>query len=367
MKAVVSEKKKKEVEKLVKLLQSEPIIGIIDLTNLPSAQFQKIKHKLRKDLNVTVSKKSLIKIALEKVKDSKKGIEKLEEFLKNSMPALIFTKEDAFKIAKILDKNKSSTAAKPGQIAPKDLMVPEGPTAFPPGPIIGELGAAGIKAAIEDGKVVIKEEAVIVKKGEEISQQQSDMLAKFGIEPMEIGLNILAVYQDGDVFDSEVLSVDETEYLNRIKTAAGEAMNLAVYVAYPTKDTIEILLQKAERDKLALESKVPEEAQESPAEEPKAKEEPKEEPKEEAPTEEAPKEEVPTESTPEEQPQEEAPKEEPEAEPKAEETPKEEPVQEDTTQNSNETTENELKDQSGYSEEAVKETEKLINQIKDNS
>ena len=358
MKAVASEAKKKEVERLTQILKSEQVIGIIDLTNLPSAQFQKIKHKLRKDLSVTVSKKSLIKIALDNVKDSKKGIEKLEKYMESAMPALIFTKKDAFKTAKLLDNNKSSTAAKPGQIAPKDLTIPEGPTAFPPGPIIGELGAAGIKASITDGKVVIKEESVIVKKGEEISQQQSDMLAKFGIEPMEIGLNIVAVYQDGDVFDSEVLSVDEKEYLNRIKTAAGEALNLAVYVAYPTKDTIEILLQKAEREKLALESKVPKEVQEEPKEEVKEESPVEEVPTPETPTEESKAEDIPKEGQPQKETPKETPKEEPKSEePKIEELPKEEPVKEDNT----------LDNQSGYSDEKVKEAEKLINKIKDNS
>ena len=272
MKAHVSDKKKKKVTELVKDLQSEPIIGIIDLTSLPSAQFQKIKHKLRKDFKVVVAKKSLIKIAIEKVKDSKKGIEKLDAYLENAMPAILFTKQDAFKVAKSLSKNKSSTAAKPGQIAPKDLNVPEGPTAFAPGPIIGELGAAGIKASIENGKVIIKEESTIVKKGEEITQSQADMLAKFGIEPMEIGLNITAIYQDGNIFDSEVLSIDDAEYLNRIKLAATEALNLAVFVVYPTKETVEILLQKAEREKLSIESKLP--AEETLKEEPKTEEQP---------------------------------------------------------------------------------------------
>lgn len=334
MKAHVSEKKKQKVTELVKELESEPIVGIIDLTSLPSAQFQKIKHKLRKDLKVIVAKKSLIKIAIEKVKDSKKGIEKLEEHLENTMPAIIFTKKDAFKIAKTLDKNKSSTAAKPGQIAPKDLKVPEGPTAFAPGPIIGELGAAGIKASIEDGKVIIKEESTIVKKGEEISQSQSDMLAKFGIEPMEIGLNIAAIYQDGGIFDSEVLSIDDAEYLNRIKLAATEALNLAVFATYPTKETIEILLQKAEREKLSIESKLPEE--ETPKEEPKT-EEKSEEPVAEKPTEESTG----------------------ESEVK-DETPKTSEKEED--QKSEKTTL--ATDQSGYSEDSAKKAEQLLDQLK---
>jgi large subunit ribosomal protein L10 len=337
MKAHVSDKKKQVVAELVKRLESEPIVGIIDLTNLPSAQFQKIKHKLRKDFFVLVAKKSLIKLAIEKVKGSKKGIEKLEQYLENSMPALLFTSKDAFKIAKTLAKNKSSTAAKPGQIAPKDLKVPEGPTPFAPGPIIGELGAAGIKATIENGKVILKEEATIVKKGEEITQQQSDMLAKFGIEPMEIGLNIAAIYQDGNIFDSDVLSIDEAEYLNRIKTAASEALNLAVFVAYPTKETVEILLQKAEREKISIESKLPEE--EIQTEEPKA-EEKSEEPK---------SEETPTEELKVEEKTEEVPKEEPKAEEKTEENQKSQA------------------DQSGYSEESAKQAEQLLDKLKQDS
>ena len=362
MKAHVSDKKKQTVEELTKKLESGSIIGIIDLTNLPSAQFQKIKHKLRKDLNVIVAKKSLIKIAIENVKGSKKGIEKLEKYLEKSMPAILLTDKDAFKIAKMLDKNKSSTAAKPGQIAPKDLKVPEGPTPFAPGPIIGELGAAGIKASIEDGKVIIKEESTIVKKGEEITQKQADMLAKFGIEPMEIGLNIAAIYQNGDIFDSDVLSIDEAEYLNRIKAAASEALNLAVFVTYPTKETIEILLQKAEREKLSIESKLPEE--ETLKEEPKTEEKSEEPVTEKATEESTEKSEVKEESKIEEKSEESVTekvieKSTEETEVKGE-TPKTSEKEED--QKSEETTQ--MKDQSGYSEDSVKKAEQLLDQLK---
>ena len=59
-KAHVSEFKKKEVERIKKLLSENEVIGILDLTNLPSAQFQKLKNKLKKNLEIRVSKKSLI-------------------------------------------------------------------------------------------------------------------------------------------------------------------------------------------------------------------------------------------------------------------------------------------------------------------
>lgn len=248
----ISQKKKKEVEVLKKLLQSDENVGIIDLTSLPSAQFQRIKHKLRKDMQIRVTKKSLLRIAIEQIKDKRKGIENLDKYLVSSMPALMLTKEEPFKIAKLISKNKSQTAAKPGQVSPKDLIIPEGPTSFSPGPIIGELGAAGIKAAIEGGKVVIKKETTIVHKGDIITQKQSDMLAKFGIKPMEIGINLVAVYEQGEVYDKEILFTDEEAYIEMIKTIATEALNLAVFAEYPTEETMQILIQRAEREKLAV-------------------------------------------------------------------------------------------------------------------
>jgi large subunit ribosomal protein L10 len=271
MKAHVSEAKKKELERIIQLIRESDKIGILDLTSLPSAQFQKIKAKLKDKLQVSVTKKSLIRLALEKLKEEKKGIEELEKDLENCIPAILVTKEDAFKVAKYLDKNKSNMAAKPGQIAPKDIIIPEGPTSFAPGPIIGELGQAGIIAAVEDGKIVVKQESKIAKKGDVLTEKQTSVLDKFGIQPMEIGLNLKAIYQDGQIFRSDVLSIKEEEYLENIQKIAREAINLAVFISYPTQETTEILLQKAERDALALSSTVPEDskAEEKPVEEPK--------------------------------------------------------------------------------------------------
>jgi len=59
----------------------------------------------------------------------------------------------------------------------KEISVPAGETSFTPGPIVGELGALGIHAAIEDGKVVIKKDATITEEGETLSKEKADLLA----------------------------------------------------------------------------------------------------------------------------------------------------------------------------------------------
>ncbi len=243
--AHVSESKKKSVQEIKAILDSYPVIGIINLENLPTKQLQKMKMKLRKDLEIKVAKKSVIEHAI--ALSTKKDISKLKDYLKGS-PALLLTKENPFRIFKILKQNKSSAAIKPGQITPKDLMIPAGPTPFAPGPIIGELGMLKIKAGIEGGKVVIKQDAHVAKKGDVVNDKLSSLLQRLGVEPMEIGLNLVAVYENGEVIEADVLDIDEGIFKEKIMTAVREALSLAIDIAYPSKDTITLLIQKSFRE-----------------------------------------------------------------------------------------------------------------------
>jgi len=176
--------------------------------------------------------------------------------LNDVTPALILTDMSSFKLAKELRKGKSFVAAKAGQIAPNDLIVKAGPTSLPPGPIIGELGSVGIKASVEQGKVTIREDSIVVKSGNVISSKAADILVKLGIKPMEIGLNLIATYEDGFVFKKDVLAVDEKYYIDTLKLAVSEALNLSVSIGYITKENIELLLKKVEGEALALERSV---------------------------------------------------------------------------------------------------------------
>jgi hypothetical protein len=66
----------------------------------------------------------------------------------------------------------------------------------------------------------------------------------------------VAVYEQGEVYDKEILFTDEEAYIEMIKTIATEALNLAVFVEYPTEETMQILIQRAEREKLAVKHKL---------------------------------------------------------------------------------------------------------------
>ncbi|MBR9690807.1 50S ribosomal protein L10 [Candidatus Woesearchaeota archaeon] len=244
MAAKVNQAKKQIVNDFAKLAQEYPIVGAVNMEGMPTPQLQTMRTQLRKDeVVLKMTKKRLLKLALEKA--DKKGLEKIIPYLKGQ-PALIFTKENPFKLFKNLEKNKSSAPAKAGQIAPKDIVVEAGPTPFAPGPVIGELGAIGIKAGIDAGKVAIKEEAIVVKEGEEIPANVAAILQRLGIEPMEIGLDLTATIEDGEIFTKETLNINEDEYINNILNGHRWSFNLAMEAGIYNDLTTEVLITKAE-------------------------------------------------------------------------------------------------------------------------
>lgn len=247
-KAHVSDQKKQTVTELVSLIKQYPVIGLVNMENLPAPQLQNMKRGLRGKAILQMTKKRLITIALAQAGGTYSMLTKKIV----GMPALIFTKENPFKLYKLLAASKSQAPAKPGQVAPCDVTIPAGKTPFAPGPVIGELGQLGIKTGIEDGKIVIKADTVVVKEGQPFTQKVTEMLTRMNIFPMEVGLNIVAVYEKGVIFDHKILAVDEKAYIQNIMHLHTEALNLAVKIGYASKDTVTILLQKAHRDASAL-------------------------------------------------------------------------------------------------------------------
>ncbi len=243
--------KKAVIKKILELSKKYPIIGVLNMHSLPAAQYARMRGKLRQNVEMLMTKKSLILLALEKLKETKKGIETLEKYLPK-MPALIFTKDNPFALFKTIKKNKSKAPAKAGQLAPFDIIVPAGPTPFAPGPVLSELAQLGIKAGVEGGKVAVKQDCTVCKQGQAIKPALASMLARLGIEPMEIGLDLVAVYEAGMIYPKTVLDIDEVKFMSDITTAASWAFNLAMESCYASKDTVEPLLQKAFREAKAV-------------------------------------------------------------------------------------------------------------------
>jgi len=233
--------KKEEVENIKNLIKSYPLFGIVGIGGIPAKQFQKMRRDLKDIAVLKVIRNTLVRRALD---ESDEDVRIMSDYIDVQI-ALVFTDQNPFKLYKLLEQSKSPAPIKAGAIAPNDIIVEKGPTSFPPGPILGEMQGAGIPAAIDAGKVVIKETKVVAREGEVVSQKLATMLSRLEIYPMEVGLDLRAVCEDGSIFKPEVLAIDESKYFSDFTQAAQQAFNLSVNAAYPTAMTISTLISKA--------------------------------------------------------------------------------------------------------------------------
>ncbi len=247
-KAHVSEAKKKNVEKLAKLINENRTILVSSIKGLPASQFQEIKKKLKKDADIQIMKKSTIQRALDV---SKKKVQKLKDSISENY-AILFSQKDPFELSLSLSENKTFTKAKPGQIAEQDINIEAGPTELVPGPAISELGSLGIKIAIENGKINIKQGKTIVKKGEEINETAAGIMGKLDIKPFSVSLKPLAAYDTESEKVFENIEIDKQETLKQLKDLFAKTKGFAFNIGYVCKETIGILLGKANAEAEAL-------------------------------------------------------------------------------------------------------------------
>lgn len=248
---MVAESKKKLVSKLSEQLKSYSVIAIVDVEGIPADTLTQMRDKLRGQATIVMTKKRLMRLVFKELEGSNKGISSLEEHY-SGMPAFLLTKENPFRIASLLRKSRTPAPAKAGQVAPRDIVVPKGPTPFAPGPILSELGSVGIKAGVEQGKVAVKEDAVVVKEGEVIGRKIADVLSRLDIKPMEVGLAMTAAFEDGVLFKRSVLEVDETVYISQLEAAAFESFAVALAQGIMTQETVVPVITKAARESFAL-------------------------------------------------------------------------------------------------------------------
>lgn len=155
------EEKIAEAEELKKTIEQYPVVGLVDMFKLPSRQLQEIKKKIRGIGIVKMTKKSLLKVAMEN--SGKQNIKELAEIIPQQ-PAVVLTQMEPFKFYSMVGKLKSLTFAKEGDVTQVEIRVSAGPTSLLPGPAISELTRAGIPAGVEEGKIAIKKTPLLQRK-----------------------------------------------------------------------------------------------------------------------------------------------------------------------------------------------------------
>jgi len=279
---MVAEWKYKEVEDIANKVSEHRVVGLVSIVGIPSRQFQQIRRNIGKGLDIKITRNRLMRRAFEK-----SNINAFGSHIQGPC-GLIFTNQNPFKLRKLLEANKVAAAPRAGSIAPKDIVVPAGDTPFAPGPVIGELQKAGVKAQIKGGKIVVTENSRVAKEGDIISEDLASVLARMDIKVTEIGMDLIGAYEkiEGEediIYSADSLIIDESKFrgdiqsayqgafnlafnariynseviVSLIQNAVFGARNLAVNAGVLNKETIPLLLSKAHVQMISLASRIP--------------------------------------------------------------------------------------------------------------
>jgi large subunit ribosomal protein L10 len=249
--AHVAQWKHGEVAEITSLLTHHKIIGIIDIGGIPAPQLQQMRGGIRAKAQIRSAKNTLILKALDEAETYVKGISGLKDEV-HGQAAVIATDINPFALFREIKATRKSAPAKGGEIATHDIEVLAGDTPFKPGPIVGELQKVGIPAAISEGKVVIKSDKVLVEAGQKISKDLAQMLSRIDIFPIELGLKLHAVYENGSIYRPDVLDIDIGRFMDQLRTASFTALTLSMEAGWVNTQTIHPLLTKAYRSAYAL-------------------------------------------------------------------------------------------------------------------
>jgi len=249
--AHVAEWKHGEVKEITDILLSNKVIAIVDVGGIPAAQMQQMRKNLRSVATIRSAKNTLIIKAFDEAEKKVKGISGLKDSV-GGQTAIIVTNANPFKLFAQIKATRTMAPARGGETAAHDIMVKAGDTPFKPGPIVGELQKVGVPAAIQEGKVVIKSDKLLVPQGQKIPAEVAQALTRLEIYPIEIGMSLHAVFEDGNIFKPEILDVSVDEFVERMRQASSNAFNLAIEVGWTNQLTIKPLVLKAYFDALAL-------------------------------------------------------------------------------------------------------------------
>jgi large subunit ribosomal protein L10 len=242
----IPEWKVRVVRELTELFRKYPVVAVADLSGTPTFVVQKVRKKLWRKYPMKVAKKRLIIRALRNA-----GInldeDTLDELLRGQV-MLIFGDGNPFKLVKEIEAEKIAMPARPGDVAEKEIKIPEGPTNLTPGPILSVFGKLRIPYQVRGGKIYIAKETVVAKPGDVISPELAGLLMTLGIRPFEKGIRVKAVIDHGVLIREEDLRIDVEALKSDFEEAARLAVGFAAEIGFiAVPEAVQIMLARAAR------------------------------------------------------------------------------------------------------------------------
>jgi len=144
---------------------------------------------------------------------------------------MIMTNGDLSAVKEILDTHVREAPAKVGSLAPKEVVVPPGPTGMDPKQT-SFFQALNIATKIVRAQIEIVNPVTVISEGDKISQSQAALLDRLKIRPFEYKMHIKKFLDNGKIYDAKVLSIKDDDVLEAMSFGIGNLTALSLGSGY---------------------------------------------------------------------------------------------------------------------------------------
>jgi len=218
--------------RLVQLMDEFPKCFIVGADNVGSKQMQQIRIGLRGVGVVLMGKNTMMRKAIRGHLENNPALEKLLPFVRGNV-GFVFTSGDLVEVRDKLLENKVRAPAKPGAMAPLDVIIPAQNTGLGPEKT-SFFQALAIATKISKGTIEIINDVHILKNGERVGASEATLLNMLNISPFSYGLQVQMVYDSGTIFEPKILDIKPEDLQARFMAGVRNVAAVSLQIGYPT-------------------------------------------------------------------------------------------------------------------------------------
>lgn len=246
----IPEWKEKLAREIRELATKYPVFLVLDLTDVPAKHLQMLRKKLDR---VAVMKVVKPKVALKALESIGLSREQLEPYMTGQV-MLLFTNMNVFEIADIVRDFITKDYYRPGEAVDKEIVIPEGNTGIPAGPMLSVFSRLKIPTKVQANVIYVAKDTVVAKPGDKVSADLASLLQKLGLALKEIKLKIKCGRDGHLIIPADKLVLNVAEYEELLKRAALDGFKLAVELVIPEPNVLNVVISRAHRKALVLAS-----------------------------------------------------------------------------------------------------------------
>jgi len=236
--------------KLNKLLDEYNKILVVGADNVGSNHMQQIRLALRGQGVLLMGKNTMVRKVIRTRLAQYPAFETLLPAVFGNV-GFVFTNGDLSAVRDLLLSKRVAAPAKTGAIAPNDVVVPAGNTGLEPTQT-SFLQALNIPSKIAKGQIEIVNDVHLIQKGQKVGSSEAALLAKLNIRPFSYGLSVVTVYDNGSVFDPDLLNLTNDDVLKSFGAAISQVVAVSLYSSHLTLPAVPQAVIKAYTEVLAV-------------------------------------------------------------------------------------------------------------------